>query len=63
VELAIERHQTISLGAFNRDAWDNMMPGDRMLLPKGSNIDGASYSTVREADEFIELTKHLAPTG
>lgn len=55
--------KTISLGAFDRDAWDQMMPGDKMLLPKGSNIGGASYSTVREVDGFIELTKHLAPTG
>jgi hypothetical protein len=55
--------KTISLGAFDRDAWDEMMPGDKMLLPKGSNIGGASYSTVREVDGFIELTKHMAPTG
>ena len=53
----------ILLGAFDRDAWDQMKPGDKMLLPKGINIGGASYSTVRELDGFIELTKHMAPTG
>ena len=55
--------QTISLNAFDRNAWDQMKPGDKMLLPKGSNIDGASYSTVRELDGLIEVTKYQAPTG
>ncbi len=53
----------ILLGAFDRDAWDQMKPGDKMLLPEGINIGGASYSTLREVDGFIELTKHMAPTG